>query len=195
MYFVVIIYAAGITRKRTIRDHRISPRFSRVKTFVDGAITDHHLTVGIGINIQRAAQLRHAITGSIETAVYGEETVVNVGQRSRCKHIRFLLGTGVHHAEFGVIEHHCAATRNDIHIPFNVAVGHQRTRLTIRFQTVLHTAVGDKEGVLTTENVDVIDLHFVAISTQCHRRMVTRIYAIAQRVFDGQVLQLQAIVL
>ena len=111
------------------------------------------------------------------------------------KHIRFLLGTGVHHAEFGVIEHHCAATRNDIHIPFNIAVGHQRTRLTIRFQTVLHTAVGDKEGVLTTENVDVIDLHFVAISTQCHRRMVTRIYAIAQRVFDGQVLQLQAIVL
>ena len=45
LYFVVIIYAAGITRKRTIRDHRIGPRFSRVKTFVDGAITDHHLTV------------------------------------------------------------------------------------------------------------------------------------------------------
>ena len=139
--------------------------------------------------------MRHAITGSIETAVYGEETVVNVGQRSRCKHIRFLLGTGVHHAEFGVIEHHCAATRNDIHIPFNIAVGHQRTRLTIRFQTVLHTAVGDKEGVLTTENVNVVNLYLVTISTQCHRRMVTRIYAIAQRVFDGQVLQLQSIVL
>ena len=139
--------------------------------------------------------MRHAITGSIETAVYGEETVVNVGQRSRCKHIRFLLGTGVHHAEFGVIEHHCAATRNDIHIPFNIAVGHQRTWLTIRFQTVLHTAVGDKEGVLTTENVNVVNLYLVTISTQCHRRMVTCIYAIAQRVFDGQILQLQAIVL
>ncbi len=100
-FFVIIFlsiivryfFASGITRKRTIRDHRIGPRFSRVKTFVDGAITDHHLTVGIGINIQRAAQLRHTITESIETAVYGEETVVNVGQRSRCKHIRFLLST------------------------------------------------------------------------------------------------------
>ena len=195
MYFVAIVNAAGVTCEWTIGNHRIGPRFRRVKTFVDGAITDHHLTVGIGINIQRAAQLRHAITGSIETAVYGEETVVNVGQRSRCKHIRFLLGTGVHHAEFGVIEHHCAATRNDIHIPFNVAVGHQRTRLTVGFQTVLHTAVGDKEGVLTTENVNVVNLYLVTISTQCHRRMVTCIYAIAQRVFDGQVLQLQAIVL
>ena len=26
LYFVVIINAAGVTRKRTIRDHRISPR-------------------------------------------------------------------------------------------------------------------------------------------------------------------------
>ncbi|KAA9728263.1 hypothetical protein F7F89_28410, partial [Escherichia coli] len=31
LYFVAIVNAAGVTRKRTIRDHRIAPRFSRVK--------------------------------------------------------------------------------------------------------------------------------------------------------------------
>ena len=139
--------------------------------------------------------MRDTITRSIETAVYREETVIDVRQRRRCKNIRFLLGTRVHHAEFGVIEHHCATTGNDIHIPFNVAICHQCTRLAIGFQTVLHTAVGDKEGILTTENIDVIDLHFIAIGTQRHRRMITRIYAIAQGVFDGQILQLQTIVL
>ncbi len=48
---------------------------------------------------------------------------------------------------------------------------------------------------IATENVNVVNLYLVTISTQCHRRMVTCIYAIAQRVFDGQILQLQAIVL
>ncbi len=84
------------------------------------------------------------LTGSIETAVYGEETVVNVGQ---------VAGANTY-ASCWVREF---TTRNSCYRtplrrdqkryphPLQYTVGHQRTRLAIRFQTVLHTALVTKK--------------------------------------------------
>lgn len=87
-----------------------------------------------------------------------------------------------HHAEIGVLKHHRAATGDQIHVTFNVAVSDQRTGQTVILQRVLNTAVRHEEGVLTAENIHVVDLHFIAIATQCNGLVVTRINATAQGV-------------
>ena len=59
----------------------------------------------------------------------------------------------------------------------------------------MHAAVGHEEGVLTAKNIDLIDLYLVAIAAQCHRLVGIGVNAVAEVVGDGQVLQLQTIIL
>ena len=65
----------------TVRDRpHAAHGWADVKAFVDGAVADHHLAVAVAVNVQRAAQLRHAIAGRGESGCwYAEEAV---GQRS-----------------------------------------------------------------------------------------------------------------
>ena len=62
-------------------------------------------------------------------------------------------------------------------------------------QGVLHAAVGHEEGVLTTQNVDVVNLHLIAIAAQRDGLVVTGVNAVAQGILNGQVLQLQTVIL
>ncbi|SSL89578.1 Uncharacterised protein [Klebsiella pneumoniae] len=190
-----VIGAAGVAAERAAGAYRRRPRLGNIKAFIDSAVADHHLAVAVAIDVQRAAELRDVIPGGGEAAVGRQEAVGHALQSSRREDVGLFLGTGVHHAEIGVIKHHRAAAGNDIHIAFNVAVGHQGAGLTVVLQTVLHAAVGHEEGVLTAKNIDLIDLHLVAIAAQCHRLVGTGVNAVAEVVGDGQVLQLQTIIL
>lgn len=72
-----------------------------------------------------------------------------------------------------------AAAGDQIHVTFNVAVGYQRTGQTVILQGVLHAAVGHEEGVLTTQNVHVVNLNLIAIAAQRDRLVVTGVNAVA----------------
>ena len=52
-----------------------------------------------------------------------------------------------------------------------------------------------EECVLTAQQVNVIQLYFIAIAAQCNGLVITGIHAVAQGILDGQVLELQAIIL
>ncbi|SAJ83709.1 Uncharacterised protein [Klebsiella aerogenes] len=161
---------------------------SNVEAFIDDAIADHDLAVAVAVDVQRTAQLRDVIAGRGEAAVSRQEAVGYAFQRCRRENVSFFLRTRIDDAEIGIIEYHRTATGNDIHIAFNIAIGHQRAGLTVILQTVLHAAIGHKEGILAAKDVDLIDLHLVAIAAQRHRLVSTGIDAIAEIVGDGQVL-------
>ncbi len=79
--------------------------------------------------------VRHAITGSIETAVYGEETVVMLDSVAGAN---TYASCWVREFTRGIRCYRTPLRRDQKRYPhpFNIAVGHQRTRLAIRFQTV-----------------------------------------------------------
>lgn len=83
------------------------------------------------------------------------------------------------------------ATEDDIYIASEVAVAHQRAGLTIVLQTVINATVGNEEGILTTQNADVIQPGFTPYRYAVLPSVRSSINAVAQIVFDGQVWQLQ----
>ncbi len=110
--------------------------------------------------------------------------IVAIGQRRRGED-GFLLCAELT-TEVGVIEHHGAASET-ISVAFNSSCSSPAYAADDGLQTVLHAAAGHKEGVLAAKDMTLLS-DFAAIGTQRHRRMVSGIDTVAQRVLDGQIL-------